>query len=186
MRGDRTLSCLLYLTLFLLTFFPGQSLASPASPPATFDACFSHAGTRYQIEPLLLKAVAKGESSFRPWATNINRDKKGNPVSTDYGLMQINSTHIPKLVRMGVIQGADDLLKRPCLNIQIGAWILASHFQVCGVTWNCLGSYNAGFRKDRHETREHYANRIWNIYLELKGLQVCRQVKGKRQCVPSS
>ena len=75
--------------------------------------------------------------------------------------MQINSTHVPKLIRMGIIQSAEDLLKRPCLNIQIGAWILASHFQVCGVTWNCLGSYNAGFRKDRHETREQYANRIW-------------------------
>ncbi|MGS6462086.1 lytic transglycosylase domain-containing protein, partial [Enterobacter intestinihominis] len=115
---------------------------------------------RYQIEPLLLKAMAKGESWLRPWVTNTNRDKKGNPVSTDYGLMQINSTHVPKLIRMGIIQSAEDLLKRPCLNIQIGAWILASHFQVCGVTWNCLGSYNAGFRKDRHETREQYANRI--------------------------
>jgi soluble lytic murein transglycosylase-like protein len=43
--------------------------------------------------------------------------------------MQINSTHVPKLVRMGVIQGAEDLLKRPCLNIQIGAWILPATFR---------------------------------------------------------
>ncbi|ECF8076817.1 lytic transglycosylase domain-containing protein, partial [Salmonella enterica] len=47
------------------------------------------------------------------------------------------------------------------------AWILARHFQVCGITWNCLGSYNAGFRADRHETREHYANRIWLIYSRM-------------------
>lgn len=185
MRRERILSCSLAMTLFILSFSSGPLMASPNSPPATFDACFNNAGARYQIEPLLLKAVAKGESSFRPWVTNTNRDKKGNPVSTDYGLMQINSTHVPKLVRMGVIQGAEDLLKRPCLNIQIGAWILAKHFQVCGVTWNCLGSYNAGFRKDRHETREQYANRIWGFYLELKGLRVCRQVKGKRICEPS-
>ena len=162
MRRERILSCRLAMTLLFLSFSSGPLMASSNSPPATFDACFNNAGARYQIEPLLLKAVAKGESSFRPWVTNTNRDKKGNPVSTDYGLMQINSTHVPKLVRMGVIQSAEDLLKRPCLNIQIGAWILASHFQVCGVTWNCLGSYNAGFRKDRHETREQYANRIWN------------------------
>ncbi|MEL7630939.1 lytic transglycosylase domain-containing protein [Pectobacterium aroidearum] len=154
-------------------------------PPTTFDSCFSAAGARYQIEPLLLKAIAKGESTFRPWITNTNRDKRGNPVSTDYGLMQVNSIQIPGLIRMGVIQGAEDLLKRPCLNIHIGAWILAKHFQVCGVTWNCLGSYNAGFRKDRHETREQYANRIWRIYLELKGLKLCGSTKGKTTCVPS-
>lgn len=185
MRRETILSCRLLVALFALPFSSAPLLASTNSPPSTFDTCFNNAGARYQIEPLLLKAVAKGESSFQPGVTNTNRDKKGNPVSKDYGLMQVNSIHIPKLVRMGVIQGADDLLTRPCLNIQIGAWILASHFQVCGVTWNCLGSYNAGFRKDRHETREQYANRIWGFYLELKGLRVCRQVKGKRICEPS-
>ncbi|EBR5359679.1 lytic transglycosylase domain-containing protein, partial [Salmonella enterica] len=50
--------------------------------------------------------------------------------------------------------------------------ILARHFQVCGITWNCLGSYNAGFRADRHETREHYANRIWRIYNRLPATAV--------------
>lgn len=185
MRRERILSCYLAMMLLIFSLSPGPLMASSNSPPDTFDACFNSAGARYQIEPLLLKAVAKGESWLRPWVTNTNRDKKGNPVSTDYGLMQINSTHVPKLIRMGIIQSAEDLLKRPCLNIQIGAWILASHFQVCGVTWNCLGSYNAGFRKDRHETREQYANRIWGFYLELKGLRVCRQEKGKRICEPS-
>uniref|UniRef100_A0A8W7PR22 Transglycosylase SLT domain-containing protein n=1 Tax=Anopheles coluzzii TaxID=1518534 RepID=A0A8W7PR22_ANOCL len=110
MRRERILSCHLLMTLLILSFSSGPLMASTNSPPATFDACFNNAGARYQIEPLLLKAVAKGESSFRPWVTNTNRDKKGNPVSTDYG-------------------GQKTLLKRPCLNIQIGAWILASHFQ---------------------------------------------------------
>ena len=81
--------------------------------------------------------------------------------------MQINSTHIPGLIKKGFINSAQDLLTRPCLNVQIGTWILARHFQVCGISWNCLGSYNAGFRKDRHETREAYANRIYRIYVNL-------------------
>lgn len=185
MRGLRSFSCFLLLTLSLLSLFPPPLRAMPTPVPATFDTCFNAAGARYQIEPLLLKSIAKGESSLRPWVTNTNRDKKGEALSTDYGLMQINSTHIPKLIRMGVIRNANDLLTRPCLNIQIGAWILATHFQVCGVTWNCLGSYNAGFRQDRHETREHYANRIWGIYQSLKGLQVCRTAGGKYICAPS-
>ncbi|MCT6592076.1 lytic transglycosylase domain-containing protein [Pantoea dispersa] len=130
--------------------------------------CFDAAGAKYHLDQLLLKAIATGESSLRPAITNINRDKKtGRALSTDYGLMQINSSHIPGLIAQGVISGPQDLLTRPCLNVQIGTWILARHFQVCGYSWNCLGSYNAGFRKDRHETRESYANRIYAIYRQL-------------------
>ncbi|QBP89929.1 hypothetical protein FORC81_p445 (plasmid) [Escherichia coli] len=52
-----------------------------------------------------MKAISAGESSLRPGAININKDKKtGKASSTDYGLMQINSTHIPKLINMGVIK----------------------------------------------------------------------------------
>lgn len=136
---------------------------------ASFTArafCFEAAGAKYGISPRLLEAIARGESHLDPRAINVNRDKKGRVKSTDYGLMQINSAHIPELQAMGVIRSADDLY-RPCLNVQTGAWVLAKHFQVCGITWNCLGSYNAGFRADRNETREHYANRIWRIYNRL-------------------
>lgn len=130
--------------------------------------CFDAAGAKYHIDPLLIKAIATGESSLRPGVTNINHDPKtGRAVSTDYGLMQVNSSHIPSLVAQGFISSPQDLLTKPCLNVQIGTWILASHFQVCGISWNCLGSYNAGFRKDRHETRESYANRVYAIYKKL-------------------
>ncbi|EAO5494692.1 lytic transglycosylase domain-containing protein [Salmonella enterica] len=130
--------------------------------------CFESAGAKYHIDPLLVKAIAIGESSLRPDVTNINRDKKtGQALSTDYGLMQVNSSHIASLIAQGYIRSSQDLLNRPCLNVQIGTWILAKHFQVCGISWNCLGSYNAGFRKDRHETRESYANRIYAIYRRL-------------------
>ncbi|GKW07663.1 lytic transglycosylase domain-containing protein [Pectobacterium carotovorum] len=130
--------------------------------------CFDAAGAKYQVDTLLVKAIAEGESSLNPEAVNINRDKETRrEVSRDYGLMQVNSTHIPNLISMGVIQSPKDLLTKPCLNVQIGTWILAKHFQVCGISWNCLGSYNAGFRNDRHETREAYANRIYKRYKRL-------------------
>lgn len=130
--------------------------------------CFDAAGAKYHIDPLLIQAIATGESSLRPGVTNINRDPgTGRAVSSDYGLMQVNSSHIPALIGKGFISSPRDLLTKPCLNVQIGTWILASHFQVCGISWNCLGSYNAGFRTDRHETRESYANRIYAIYRKL-------------------
>ncbi|EEI6292624.1 lytic transglycosylase domain-containing protein [Salmonella enterica] len=133
--------------------------------------CFDAAAAKYHVSPQLIKAIAMGESGMDPQVTNDNRDKKtGKIKSTDYGLMQVNSTHIPRLVEMGIIRDKNDLLTKPCLNVQIGTWILARHFQVCGVSWNCLGSYNAGFRADRNETRERYANRIWKIYQKQQGM----------------
>ncbi|CCP01883.1 X polypeptide [Erwinia amylovora Ea644] len=136
--------------------------------PCAGAFCFDAAGAKYHIDPLLIKAIASGESALRPDAINTNRDKKtGRALSTDYGLMQVNSRHMPKLMALGYIDSAQELLTRPCLNVQIGSWILAQHFQVCGISWNCLGSYNAGFRQERHETRESYANRIYAIYRHL-------------------
>ncbi|AYC17860.1 hypothetical protein DZA65_00955 [Dickeya dianthicola] len=136
--------------------------------PSARAFCFEAAGEKYHIDPLLLLAIAKGESSLNPAAVNINRDKvTRREVSRDYGLMQVNSTNLPGLIKQGIISRPDDLLTRPCLNVQIGTWILARHFQVCGISWNCLGSYNAGFRLDRHESRESYANRIYAIYRQL-------------------
>ena len=130
--------------------------------------CFDAAGAKYHVDPLLIEAIIIGESGLNPGAVNINRDvKTGREASRDFGLMQINSSHIPALIREGIIRHKNELLTRPCLNVQIGTRILAEHFQVCGISWDCLGSYNAGFRQDRHESRESYANHIYAIYRRL-------------------
>jgi soluble lytic murein transglycosylase-like protein len=129
--------------------------------------CFETAGEKYKIDPLLLKAIVTQESGLNPKAINHNKNKAGKIISTDYGLAQINSTHIPTLIRMGVIKSKDDLLTNPCLNVQIGAWILAKHIKQCGVNWMCLGTYNAGFREDNDEKRMKYAKRIYAIYTSL-------------------
>ncbi|RCY27813.1 hypothetical protein DTL75_25850, partial [Escherichia coli] len=109
------------ISLILLFSLIPPARASYVAPKQIWtnkwDNCFAAAGARYQIEPLLLKAISAGESSLRPGAININKDKKtGKASSTDYGLMQINSTHIPKLINMGVIKKSEDLITKPCLN----------------------------------------------------------------------
>ncbi|MCK2358165.1 lytic transglycosylase domain-containing protein, partial [Escherichia coli] len=102
------------------------------------DSCFIQAGKRYLIAPELLKTIAQQESGLVATAINHNKNKSGKIISTDYGIMQINSVHIPELKKLGVIKNKDELLKKPCLNIHTGAWILARHFQRCGVNWECL------------------------------------------------
>lgn len=132
--------------------------------------CFNDAGARYNIDPVLLRSISIRESSLNPNAINSNKNKDGKITSYDYGLMQVNSSHLEKLKSLGVIKDKKDLLTNPCLNVQIGAWILATHIQKCGVNWDCLGSYNAGFAGDRASIRMDYAKKVYKIYSkELNG-----------------
>ncbi|EBD3901202.1 lytic transglycosylase domain-containing protein [Salmonella enterica] len=132
--------------------------------------CFSEAGQRYHIDPLLLRAIAIQESELNPRAVGVNRDKKGNATSRDYGLMQINDANANRLISMGVIHSHQELLNNACLNVQAGAWVLARHFQVCGITWDCLGSYNAGFQDKNAPIRQRYARQVYTIYQRLRGV----------------
>ncbi|MGU4837032.1 lytic transglycosylase domain-containing protein, partial [Escherichia coli] len=102
----RILSCLLLFICFL--FLPAHTQA--AVQPSV-RMCFSTAGKMYQIDPLLLEAIARHESGLNPRAMNL-RNRNG---TVDYGLMQVNSSHIPLLKQKGIIRNPQDLLD-PCLN----------------------------------------------------------------------
>ncbi|EEU9764760.1 lytic transglycosylase domain-containing protein [Escherichia coli] len=134
------------------------------------SACFNEAGTMFRIEPNLIKAIALVESNLKKDSIGKNRDKKNNIKSFDYGLMQINQMHIPMLKKRGIIKDERDLLDNPCLNIKIGTEILYKHFSRCGMTWQCLGTYNAGFAMDNQKKRLQYAKKIYIVYTRLNEL----------------
>ena len=121
------------------------------------NSCSNEAGTMCRIEPNLIKAIALVESNLKKDSIGKNRDKNNNIKSLDYWLMQINQMHIPLLKKRGIIKDERDLLDNPCLNIKIGTEILYNHFSRCGVTWQCLGTYNAGFAMDNQKKRQQYA-----------------------------
>lgn len=95
--------------------------------------CFEEAGEEYNVSPLLLRSIAKGESNFNPSAINYNKNG-----SYDYGLMQINSFWHKEL-------GPElwNNLADPCTNVRVGAWILAECISRLGSTWEAVGCYNA-------------------------------------------
>lgn len=132
--------------------------------------CFQEAGQRYQLDPLVLEAIGIWESNLQQGAVNRNRDDNGNVLSSDYGVMQINSGNADRLVVLGLINRPEDLLADACFNVQAGAWVLARHLRVCGNTWRCLGSYNAGFDPSavQEAKRLRYAQQIRSIYNRLK------------------
>ncbi|EQA7544521.1 lytic transglycosylase domain-containing protein [Escherichia coli] len=152
-----------FLTIFTLSILiTKMSFAS--------SACFNEAGTMFRIEPNLIKAIALVESNLKKDSIEKNRDKKNNIKSFDYGLMQINQMHIPMLKKRGIIKDERDLLDNPCLNIKIGTEILYKHFSRCGMTWQCLGTYNAGFAMDNQKKRLQYAKKIYIVYTRLNEL----------------
>ena len=55
--------------------------------------CWDKAAGTYKLDPWLLMAIAKTESSFNPNAVNAANKNK----SVDYGMMQINSFWLPTL-----------------------------------------------------------------------------------------
>lgn len=135
------------------------SLAHGGAPVSM--QCFAAAGQRYRVDPLLLYAIAEVESSLNPRAVNRNRDG-----STDYGLMQINSQHLPRLKSLGI--DATRLLNEPCLSVHTGASILAGMISRHGYTWMAVGAYNAGGGSGRDEARNRYAQKVWRRYSSLK------------------
>ncbi len=113
--------------------------------------CFEEAGTAYGISPRLLWSISKGESNFDPAAVNYNRNG-----SYDFGLMQINSSWAPTLRKMGIPWTA---LADPCMNVKVGAWVLAQCISDYGYTWSAVGCYNSR----TPSKRDRYAVRIARI-----------------------
>ena len=97
-----------------VTFLAGITVLAAAGP--VHADCFDEAAKYQKVNPLILRAIAWQESHNRPDAQHKNANG-----STDYGVMQINSVHLPTLAQYGISQGT---LMEPCKNVYIAAWHL--------------------------------------------------------------
>jgi len=129
--------------------------------------CWTEAASRYDLEPELLQAIAAVESGYRADAMNYSN----NNGTRDIGLMQINSIHLPRLLKEGITE--QRLLDEPCLSVTVGASILADFIKQFGYNWTAVGAYNvgAGAGSQREALRVRYAQKIWARYEELMALR---------------
>lgn len=132
-----------------------------ASAPARAD-CFDEAAQYQKVNPLILRAIAWQESHNRPEAKHKNANG-----SVDYGLMQINSIHLPTLAQYGI---SSNTLMEPCKSVYIAAWHLRQKMNKYGNTWQAVGAYHS----ETPSLRDHYARQIVDILQQWKLLQAQR------------
>lgn len=126
--------------------------------------CYDEAATRYGVPAPLLRAIAQVESSGNP--SVMNRTQQARTGNYDIGLMQINSTWLPRLARYGITEA--DLLDA-CTNLHVGAWILRQHLAESGADWNGVGAYNAACRNMSRDNCAEIRNRYaWRVYRALQ------------------
>jgi soluble lytic murein transglycosylase-like protein len=120
--------------------------------------CLDDAGAYFELDPVLLHAIARHESNMRADAVNRNRDG-----SYDIGLMQINTSWLPALRERGITA---ESLRNPCVNGYVGAWILRTNVDRFGPTWKAVGAYNATSSNKQLK----YANSIYGIWQRLHAM----------------
>ncbi|PKC36293.1 conjugal transfer protein [Pantoea ananatis 15320] len=156
----RSLLLVLWLTCSL------TQTVQARKPTPDIAACFKVAGLKFGVDWRLLQAIAEVESGLRADIVGLNV-RHGKVLSEDLGMMQINSSWLTVLGKMGITRTV--LLSNPCQNIHVGAWILAKNISQNGVNWTSVGAYNAGFKDANAPFRLKYAHKVYARYLELTG-----------------
>ena len=122
-------------------------VAQAPMPTEAVHACLVAAARKHGLDYALVRSIAEQESRFNPLAVRAPYAAGNRDGSVDYGLMQINSSWLPTLARYGITK--NDLFN-PCVNADVGGWILADLFRRLGITWDAVGAYNAKSPAKRH------------------------------------
>jgi soluble lytic murein transglycosylase-like protein len=97
--------------------------------------CITQAAAQYHIPATMIVSVLKVEGG------KVGTASKNKNGTIDYGPMQINSIWLKKIKPYGV--SAHDLQYNPCVNINVGTWILAKKIANNKAVWKGVGGYHS-------------------------------------------
>lgn len=119
--------------------------------------CFKEAADRYQVDERLLRAIARTENAaYDPRL--VIRDKDG----WEYiGLMMISTIWLPELKKYGIDR---ERLMDPCINVNVGAWVLRDAQVRYGATWKSVGAFNTGKYSDDTAAQRRYITKVWRNF----------------------
>jgi soluble lytic murein transglycosylase-like protein len=120
--------------------------------------CINQAAVTYQVPAPVIISILKVEGGKNGMAS---KNKDG---SIDFGPMQINSRWLGKLARYGITK--NDLQYKPCVNVAVGAWILAQSIASGKDVWRGIGAYHSrteAFNKRYRLKAQHYYNWLVNV-----------------------
>ncbi len=140
--------------------WPGSAFADSRQAGDVSAACIAHAAKAYSLPVVLLQGILATEGGH---VGEIHWNANG---SYDMGPAQVNSTWLPQLAAQAVTRA--QVINDGCLNVHIGAWILAQAMKGAdpnqpGQFWQHVGAYNS--MTPRYN--QLYAALVWNHVTEL-------------------
>lgn len=157
------------LAVISILMISWSSASSALATDTGYLNLFEMAGQTWAIPTTLIKAIAKTESNYHPWAVNIAgrsyypetreealdliRSAMARRKSVDIGIMQLNSWWLKRL------KLTPEQILDPEPNILMGSWILAQELNRYGYHWKAVGSYHTPVDKNPERARQ-YASKV--------------------------
>lgn len=140
-----------------LLLIPSIALCWALAPGCALADCYDDAAQYHHVNHWILRAIAWVESHNHPDARHANANG-----STDFGLMQINSTHLPTLKNYGV---SADTLMQGCPNVYVAAWVLRQQMDRYGNTWAAVGAYHSQTpaKRDAYAAQVAAVLKSWHV-----------------------
>ncbi|MEO8964706.1 MAG: lytic transglycosylase domain-containing protein [Gammaproteobacteria bacterium] len=121
--------------------------------------CINEAAAEYHIPSKLIISLLSVEGGK---VGKVEHNKNG---SYDMGPMQINSSWLPELNKLGITR--KDILFNPCLNVRIGAWILGRYIASEDDLLTGIGDYNSHTKRYNQDYYQKVKISFTKIHLLL-------------------
>ncbi len=114
--------------------------------------CINRAAIRYAVPAKVIISVLAIEGGEKG---TVHSNQNG---TEDLGPMQINSTWLPQFERFQITR--EDLINNPCLNVNVGAWILSQKIKEGKYYWQGV----AGYHSFTPQLNANYKNKLIENY----------------------